>query len=131
MIALDTDICVEFLRGNGHVIRRIEKHGLQDLFVPAMSAAELMYGAEKSKTPDRNRERVEAFLSMVGVAYSDENTVRTFGYVKAYLAKAGLVIPDADLMIASSALSRNAVLATGNVRHFNRIWGLRVEDWFD
>ena len=53
-----------------------------------------------------------------------------FCAVKAYLVRAGRAIPDADILVAAAALSRSCPLATGNVRHFSRIWGLQLQDWF-
>ena len=129
MIVLDTDVCVEILRRNPVVSARFRANQ-RDVRIPFMVAAELLYGAEKSGDPDRNREQVEEFLGSVDIVESDENAVRTFGYVKAYLVKAGLAIPDADVLVAATALSRSCPLATGNVRHFSRIWGLQLQDWF-
>lgn len=130
MIVLDTDVCVEILRNNPVVCARF-RAVQRDVRIPFMVAAELLYGAEKSADPDGNLEQVEAFLGSVDIMESDENTVRTFGYVKAYLAKAGLAIPDADLLVAAAALSRSCPLASGNVRHFSRIWGLQLQNWFE
>lgn len=130
MIFLDTDVCVEILRNNPAISARF-RAVQREVRVPFMVAAELLYGAERSADPDANREQVEAFLGSVEIVDSDENTVRTFGYVKAYLAKAGLAIPDADLLVAATALSRSCPLATGNVRHFSRIWGLQLQNWFE
>ena len=131
MIFLDTDVCVAYLRGDARIVAKIRSFDPDDLAVPAMVAAELFYGAEKASDPDRDRMRVEEFLGSLAVVQTDENTVRTFGYVKAYLAKAGLAIPDADLLVAATALSRSCPLATGNVRHFSRIWGLQLQNWFE
>lgn len=130
MIVLDTDVCVEVMRHNPVVERRF-RACLGEARVAAMTAAELLYGAEKSDRPDENRMQVEEFLDMVPMLPTDENTVRTFGYVKAYLTKAGLAIPDADLLVAAAALSRSCPLASGNVRHFSRIWGLQLRNWFE
>ena len=130
MIVLDTDVCVEVMRHNPVVERRF-RACLGEARVAAMTAAELLYGAEKSDRPDENRMQVEEFLGMVPMLPTDENTVRTFGYVKAYLTKAGLAIPDADLLVAAAALSRSCPLASGNVRHFSRIWGLQLHNWFE
>ena len=130
MIILDTDVCVAFLRGNARIAAKIRQHEPEELAVSSMTAAELFYGAEKSGNPDGSRMRVEEFLGSLEVVPGDENAVRTFGYVKAYLVRAGLAIPDADLLVAAAALSRSCPLATGNVRHFSRIWGLQVQDWF-
>ncbi|MGF1485322.1 MAG: hypothetical protein ACFBZ8_13275 [Opitutales bacterium] len=52
-----------------------------------------------------------------------------FGEVKARLEREGQRLPDADLWIAAFALERDAVLVTGNARHFKRIADLRIEDW--
>lgn len=131
MIFLDTDVCVAYLRGVARIVAKFRSFEAEQLTVSAMTAAELFYGAEKADDPDRNRMRVEEFLGSVGVVQTDENTIRTFGYVKAYLAKAGLSIPDADLLVAATALSRSCPLATGNVRHFSRIWGLQLQNWFE
>ena len=130
MILLDTDVCVEILRHNPRILARFR--AVQgEAGIPFMTAAELLYGAEKSDDPDRNREQVEELLGSVDIVESDENTVRTFGYVKAYLVRAGLAIPDADILVAAAALSRSCPLATGNVRHFSRIWGLQLQNWFE
>lgn len=129
MIVLDTDVCVGILRGNPAVSARFRANQ-RDVRIPFMVAAELFYGAEKSGDPDHNREQVEAFLGSVDILESDENAVRTFGYVKAYLARAGFAIPDADVLVAATALSRSCPLATSNVRHFSRIWGLQLQNWF-
>lgn len=130
MILLDTDVCVEILRHNPRILARF-RAVQQEARIPFMTAAELLYGAEKSDDPDRNREQVEELLCSVDIVESDENTIRTFGYVKAYLVRAGLAIPDADILVAAAALSRSCPLATGNVRHFSRIWGLQLQNWFE
>lgn len=130
MILLDTDVCVEILRHNPRILARF-RAVQQEARIPFMTAAELLYGAEKSDDPDRNREQVEELLCSVDIVESDENTIRTFGYVKAYLVRAGLAIPDADILVAAAALSLSCPLATGNVRHFSRIWGLQLQNWFE
>ena len=130
MILLDTDVCVEILRHNPRILARF-RAVQQEARIPFMTAAELLYGAEKSDDPDRNREQVEELLCSVDIVESDENTIRTFGYVKAYLVRAGLAIPDADILVAAAALSRSCPLATGNVRPFSRIWGLQLQNWFE
>ena len=130
MILLDTDVCVEILRHNPRILARF-RAVQQEARIPFMTAAELLYGAEKSDDPDRNREQVEELLGSVDIVESDENTVRTFGYVKAHLVRAGLAIPDADILVAAAALSRSCPLATGNVHHFSRIWGLQLQNWFE
>ena len=128
MILLDTDVCVSMLRGNGAVIDRVrgQTGGVSVCF---MTVAELAYGAEKSAKPEFNRTLVERFLLTVAVIESARSSMRIFGKTKVALELAGVSLPDADLLIASVALDRGLTLATGNIKHFERIPKLRAEDW--
>ena len=130
MIILDTDVCVAILRQNPIIKARRDREK-DELAISPMTAAELYFGAEKSSRWDMNLMQVEEFLGTIDVLEFDENTIRTFGYVKAYLSKGGVAIPDADLIVAATALSRSCPLASGNVRHFSRIWGLQLQNWFE
>ncbi len=129
MILLDTDVCVAYLRGVPGVVTHLHSHLDEDIGVSFMTAAELFYGAAKAERSDEATTEVEEFLSLVEIAHSDMAVLRAFGQAKAILERAGLPIPDADILIASTALCRNATLATGNLRHFSRIPGLRLLNW--
>lgn len=128
MILLDTDVCIEILRGNERVIdtRRRES---DTVAVSFMSAAELFYGAAGSSHPERNAELVEAFLLTVPVIGPDPAILKRFGRLKAELRRQGLGLPDADLFIAATAYEAPARLVTGNAQHFARFPGLAVESW--
>lgn len=128
MIVLDTDTCVELLRGNRRVI---ERRALSDdsVSVSFMSAAELYYGAERSAKPAQNRHAVDALLLSVLVVESDNAIAQQFGQLKAALRRDSLPLPDADLFIAATTLVHGTLLVTGNARHFERIDGLRIESW--
>ena len=129
MTLLDTDVCIAIIRGHAGVLKRSETCG-DSVGVASMTAAELLYGAEKSSDPDSNRTVVERFLSSMPVYETDENVVRTYGYVRAYLEKMGTPMSEPDLWIGATALSKSIPLATGNTRHFRRIFGLRLQNWF-
>lgn len=128
MTLLDTDICVSLLRGNKAIADRI-RGSSSGASVCFMTAAELAYGAEKSSRPEFNRSLVERFLLTVPVIESERSSMRIFGKIKAGLEAQGFRLPDADLLIASIAIDRGLILATGNLKHFSRIPGLRSEDW--
>lgn len=128
MKVLDTDTCVEILRGNAHVIAR--RADTDDAVVTTwISAAELAYGAEKSRSPDHNTTLVAEFLATLPVVGLDHPAVLHFGAIKARLERAGQTLADADLFIASIALAKGASIVSGNRRHYERIEGLRLEDW--
>ena len=128
MILFDTDTCIELLRGNREVIVRREQE-LDAIAVSFMTVGELFYGAEKSPRPAHNLERVERFLTTVFRVDTDLEILRRFGGEKARLQQQGVPLPDADVLIAATALCRDARLITGNLRHFQRFENLQVEDW--
>ncbi len=128
MKVLDSDTCIGILRGRKEVLERraVER---DDLATTWVTASELFYGAAKSAKPDANAALVVRFLDSLPVLAPDLSSARLFGEVKARLAARGEIVADADLFIASIALSRGAPLVTGNRKHYARIPGLVVEDW--
>jgi len=128
MVILDTDVCIEILRGNTLVIDRRRQYG-GPVAVSFMTAAELFFGAAKSSEPGANAALVDQFLLSVPVIQPDLSVLRRHGSIKADLQAAGMPIADADVFIGATALSRGARLVTGNERHFERIVGLVLERW--
>ena len=94
-----------------------------------ISATELYFGAAKSMAADENRDAVRDFLVTLPVLGLDAAAAAHFGTLKAGLERRGEGLADADLLIASISLARGAVLVTGNVRHYDRIPDLSLEDW--
>ena len=130
MTLLDTNICVRFLRGDQSVVRRLlNADENDDLRIPAMVEGELFYGVEKSEHRDENREKVKSLLAILPVCHMDDETMEKFGELKARAEAAGKRVDDADVIIAATAMRFNAVLVTGNARHFSRFGGLEIEDW--
>ena len=128
MKILDSDVCIEILRGNERVIDR-RRTVDDDVATTWITASELAYGAGKSRDPERNTTLVTEFLATLPVVGLDLPSALEFGHLKARLERAGRRIADADLLIASIALSNGASVVTGNRKHYERIDGLRIEDW--
>ena len=125
---LDTDTCIELLRGNPRVIER--RAGFAgDVATTWTTAAELYFGTARSAAPERNALIVDAFLASLDVLGMDAAAARIFGEAKALLRRAGTAPADADLLIAAVAAARGAVVVTGNRTHFERIPGVAIEDW--
>lgn len=128
MVILDTDVCIEMLRGNTTVIQRRREY-VGEVAVSFMTAAELFFGAAKSSDAAENTTLVEQFLLSVPIIMPDLPVLRRFGTVKAQLQASGAPLADADVFIGATALSRGARLVTGNARHFERMPGLALESW--
>lgn len=128
MKLLDTDTCIGLLRGKPGVLasREVERDEVVTTWV---TASELFFGAAKSARPDANAALVVRFLATLPVLGLDLASSRIFGEVKARLSIQGQIVADADLFIASVAVSRGATIVTGNRRHYERIPGLVIEDW--
>ena len=128
MKVLDTDVCIEILRGNARVIecRRRTPDAVATTWI---TACELAYGAAKSRAPEANQALVVAFLATLPILELDGAAAERFGRLKADLERAGNLLADADLLIAAITLARGARLVTGNRRHYERIADLRIENW--
>ena len=128
MILLDTDICIELLKGNKRILQRREQYD-GPVGVCFMTIAELYYGAEKSRDPSKNMDTIEKLLITLEIVHTDIAILKRFGMIKAHLQKQGEPIADADILIASATLEKAERLVTGNTKHFERIAGLALENW--
>lgn len=128
MILLDTDVCIALLRGHRRVIER-RRVTTEPAAIAGMTAAELFYGAEKSARPVENRSLVESFILTLPILHTSLPILRLFGQLKAQIERDGHPLPDADLLIAATALAHGNWLITGNTSHFSRIPGLKLDTW--
>ena len=128
MILLDTDICIEILRGNEAVI---EKRVSDDerVAISFMTVGELYYGAERSKYNVKNLNLVDEFILSIDIINTDYEILRKFGELKSGLHKRNILLPDADILIVSAALTKCSKLVTRNIKHFKRFENLILENW--
>ncbi|MDH4200671.1 MAG: type II toxin-antitoxin system VapC family toxin [Spirochaetia bacterium] len=128
MILLDTDVCIEILRKNITVLNARQRHD-EDVGISFVTVGELYYGAQKSSNPEKNMNLVEEFLITINVIHSNHEIMKKFGILKAHLKIHNQLIPDADILIASTAFTTAQKLVTGNIKHFQRFPDLIIEDW--
>lgn len=128
MILLDTDVCVELLRGNQAVIEK-RMFTDEDVAVSFMTVGELYYGAKKSNNPTKNSRLVEKLLLSIDILHTDLEILTSFGNLKADLNLTGKTLPDADIFIAATAITKCTRLITGNRKHFQRFDKLTIENW--
>ncbi|MFK3773662.1 tRNA(fMet)-specific endonuclease VapC [Pseudomonas sp. NPDC089406] len=126
---LDTNICIFTIKNKPQQVREAFNRHHGQLAISTVTLMELVYGAEKSAVPERNLAVVEGFIARLEVLDYDDLGAAHTAQLRAELAKAGTPIGPYDQMIAGHARARGLVLVTNNVREFQRVPGLRVEDW--
>ena len=127
-VLIDTDVAIELMRLNPYTLDCIAKHE-DSVFVSTITSAELYFGAYNSARPEQNALKVKAFLRNFPRVTIDDETARRYGLLKVNLRRRSVQVAPFDLMIATLALANGCVVATGNIRHFNRIDGLQIVDW--
>jgi predicted nucleic acid-binding protein len=98
-----------------------------DQYASAVTLGELLKGAHKSPARDRHIENIRTrVLPAVSFLPYDVAAAQVFGQIAAELERAGTPLADADLQIAATAICHDLELVTGNVKHFERVPGLRL-----
>ena len=123
---LDSDILIYFLKGEKEVIKKVLSLQNDELYITIINYTELLYGIYNSNKISQNKEKILSFLDNFKILQFDKNASEIFAKLKAKLKKQGKIIADMDLMIASIAISNKAILYTNNLKHFNRIDGLKI-----
>ena len=127
---LDTNICIYILNNKyRRVMERIENAGIEEIALSTMTIAEFALGVEKSKKQDENRIAMMEFLLPFRILDYNQNDAYTYAKIRADLEKKGNIIGNMDLLIGSQALSRDLCLVTNNTKEFERIEGLKLENW--
>lgn len=128
---LDTNICIFTLKNKPQAVREAFNRHHGQLCISTITLMELIYGAEKSAAAERNLAVVEGFAARLEVLSYDSHAAAHSGLLRAELARAGTPIGPFDQMIAGHARSLGLLLVTNNMREFQRVPGLRVEDWLN
>ncbi len=130
---LDTNICSFIMREQPEaVIARLEQAVLRNhrIVVSAITYAEMRFGAIGKKASPRHALLVEAFCARLDAILSwDRAAVDATTIIKLELAALGTPIGPNDTAIAGHAIASNSILVTNNTREFERVKGLKLEDW--
>lgn len=126
---LDTNIVIYVMKNRPEAVR--ERFGrLQgQLCISSVTLMELIYGAEKSASPERNLRAVEGFAARLEVLPYEDGAAAHTGQIRAELARQGTPIGAYDQMIAGHARALGLILVSNNLREFGKVQGLRLENW--
>lgn len=114
---------------DSRLIARWQSVKVTDIVLCSVVVYELRYGAERSSDPARGHDKLNLFLSPFTSLPFDDQCARRCAEIRAELERIGKVIGPHDLQIAAIALQHGLTLVTHNTSEFNRVSGLKLEDW--
>ena len=127
---LDTNICIYLIKQRPlAALAQFKHHSPQDVAISTITLFELEYGVQKSQHRQRSHDALARFLLPLTLLDLDPPAAAAAAVIRASLEKKGLPIGPYDILIAGLARSRNLTLVTNNTREFERIDGLRLENW--
>lgn len=126
---LDTNIVIYTIKNKPQTTREAFEAHYGQMCISTVTLMELIYGAEKSSNPERNLRDIEGFAARLDVLSYDDEAASHSGQLRAELARMGKPIGPYDQMIAGHARSRGLILVTNNGREFERVPGLRLDNW--
>ena len=127
---LDTNIIIYAAKGSyPHMINHFLSKEPERIVIPSIVLSEIEYGARKSVNHDKTMAVYSRFLQMFRVVPFSAKAAFFAGKIRGDLEKKGAPIGMYDTLIAGTVLADDGILVTHNVREFERVEGLRVEDW--
>jgi tRNA(fMet)-specific endonuclease VapC len=133
-VLIDTSILSAYERGQLDVSARIAGRESEEVFLSVISASELLHGVQRAVEPGVRAHRlafVEAILVRFPVLEIDLEIARTHAALWSGLAQRGQMIGVHDSWIAATCVAQGLTLVTANSREFNRIPGLKLENWLN
>ena len=113
------------------LLDRLASSGAEEKLTSSVTVGEIVYGAYRAPhlTSERLRHLERLLSRRITVIPFDEESAYRYGQLRAELERKGRRIGEGDTRIASIALARRLTVVTGNVRHFEQVPGLAVENW--
>jgi tRNA(fMet)-specific endonuclease VapC len=127
---LDTNAIITLVaRRSDALLRRVEAAESGTLAISSIVAHELYFGAYRSQKIEFNLETLRLLFADLVILDLDREDARTAGEIRAMLARQGAPIGPYDVLLAGQARARGLILVTNNLSEFQRVDGLRLEDW--
>ncbi len=125
---LDTCVCISMFRNEGRVRETLKKNGTKNCFISEITIAELYFGLAKATDKKRKLEDIREVQKLFRVipAYS---SFKEYGEIRHSLEHTGQRVDQFDLLIGATALHHKMTLVTSNLKHFERMEGLSIENW--
>ena len=125
---IDTNTCIEYFKHRHGVPERMNQVSREDLCVSEITIAELLYGAVHSVSVDRHLREVRELQRDITVLPISA-VLEDYAEIRHALTSQGLVVEDFDILIGATARHYGLVAVTDNMKHFNPMPGVAVENW--
>ena len=127
---LETNICIYAMKNKPEkVLRRLREELDDGVCISLITLAEMEYGMKHSSNPAKNEQALLRFLVPFSVLPFGLAAAAEYGEIRAYLQNQGTPIGPLDMLIAGHARAEKMILVTNNVREFERVPGLELENW--
>ena len=126
---IDTDILIYSLKNDEHVKQKFIENQNIPKSISVITYGELVYSAKNSRHIEKNLAVTYRIAELFPVIDIGRSSMDIFGEIKSNLERKGNIIEDMDILIAATALLHNLILVTNNVKHFEKIKDLIMENW--
>jgi len=126
---LDTNIVIYTMKNRPQQVKKRFRQHDGRMGISTVTLGELVFGAEHSQQAERNLADIEAMTARLELLPFDDKAAYHFGQIRAALYRVGRPIGPYDMMIAGQARASGLILVTNNVKKFDRVPGLLIEDW--
>lgn len=127
---LDTNTCIYVIKHRPpEVKKKLSSIPIDEVAVSGIVVGELWYGVLESAKPKHNEKALTDFLQFISVLDWPAEAAQAYGKIRSHLKAKATPIGAMDLLIAAHALTLGLVLVTDNLKEFNRVPGLHVENW--
>ncbi|MEA5559024.1 type II toxin-antitoxin system VapC family toxin [Nodularia spumigena] len=130
MYLLDTNICIALLKENPQAVTKFNRFFSQ-CYLSIIVVSELYKGVYCSRQVAKNLETLEQFIELLTVEQFDLDAAMEFGKIQSELRNIGKPTGEFDALIASVARSREDILITNNIKDFENIANLKLDNWLE
>lgn len=125
---LDTCVCISMFRNEGKVRETLQNVGVENCYISEITIAELYFGLAKASDKKRKLEDIREVQRLFRIipAYS---SFKEYGEIRLSLEHTGQRVDQFDLLIGATAMHHELTLVTSNLKHFERMQGLEIENW--
>ena len=130
MFILDTNICIYIIKKQpASVLARFEQLQVGEVAMSLVTFGELEYGALRSQNVEKSSQILNDITRFIPVLSMEQSVAEHYADIRADLAAKGKPIGNNDLWIAAHARSLDAILVSNNIKEFERVEGLKLENW--